>query len=115
MHSLRSNDFVERMNRTLLDECFRVGGRTTWYERLNDIQADLDRFLADYSLERSHQGYRLRGKTLPRPSAKPSGATSSRASTTYSQRRTPPTKPEAAWPNYPEDGCWASAQLVQPV
>lgn len=27
----RTNGFVERMNRTLLDECFRVQGRQTWY------------------------------------------------------------------------------------
>jgi hypothetical protein len=44
-----------RMNRTLLEECFRVAGRTTWYERIDEIQGDLDRFLAYYNLERSHQ------------------------------------------------------------
>ena len=31
VRSPRTNGFVERMNRTLLDECFRVEGRTTWY------------------------------------------------------------------------------------
>ena len=46
VRSPRTNGFVERMNRTLLDECFRVAGRTTWYERIDEIQADLDRFLA---------------------------------------------------------------------
>ena len=59
----RTNGFVERMNRTLLDECFRVQGRTTWYERVEEIQADLDCFLLYYNHERSHQGYRLRGRT----------------------------------------------------
>jgi transposase InsO family protein len=63
VRSPRTNGFVERMNRTLLEECFRVAGRTTWYERIDEIQADLDRFLDYYNLERSHQGYRLRGKT----------------------------------------------------
>ena len=63
VRSPRTNGFVERMNRTLLDECFRVAGRTTWYERIDEIQTDLDRFLAYYNLERSHQGYRLRGRT----------------------------------------------------
>ena len=29
MRSPRTNGFVERMNRTLLDECFRVAGRQT--------------------------------------------------------------------------------------
>jgi transposase InsO family protein len=63
VRSPRTNGFVERMNRTLLDECFRVAGRTTWYLEVVEIQRDLDRFLAYYNLDRSHQGYRLRGRT----------------------------------------------------
>jgi transposase InsO family protein len=63
IRSPRTNGFVERMNRTLLDECFRVAGRTTWYEDTDQIQADLDRFLEYYNLERTHQGYRLNGRT----------------------------------------------------
>jgi hypothetical protein len=57
------NGFVERMNRTPLDECCRVEGRKTWYVTPDEIQRDLDRFLAYYNLERSHQGYRLKGGT----------------------------------------------------
>jgi transposase InsO family protein len=63
IRSLRTNGFVERMNRTMLDECFRVAGRTTWYENIEQIQADLDKFIEYYNLERSHQGYRLQGRT----------------------------------------------------
>lgn len=63
IRSPQTNGFVERMNRTLLDECFRVEGRQTWYLSPEEIQRDLDRFLAYYNLERSHQGYRLRGRT----------------------------------------------------
>jgi len=63
VRSPRTNGFVERMNRTLLDECFRVQGRKTWYVEPAEIQQHLDRFLAYYNLERSHQGYRLRGRT----------------------------------------------------
>lgn len=63
IRSPRTNGFVERMNRTLLDECFRVSGRTTWYLEPEEIQRDLDRFLAYYNLERTHQGYRLKGRT----------------------------------------------------
>ena len=59
----RTNGFVERMNRTLLDECFRVAGRTTRDLSPAEIQRDLDRSLASYKFERSHQGYRLRGRT----------------------------------------------------
>jgi transposase InsO family protein len=63
VRSPRTNGFVERMNRTLLDECFRVQGRQTWYIGIDEIQRDLDRFLRYYNLERSHQGYRLKGRT----------------------------------------------------
>ena len=59
----RTNGFVERMNKTLLDECFRVYGRTKWYTSIDEIQADLDTFLRGYNEERSHQGYRLNGRT----------------------------------------------------
>ena len=63
IRSPRTNGFVERMNRTLLDECFRVQGRQTWYIGVEEIQRDLDRFMRYYNLERSHQGYRLKGRT----------------------------------------------------
>ena len=64
VRSPRTNGFVERMNRTLLEECFRVTGRTTWYLEIDEIQRDLDRFLTYYyNLQRTHQGYRLKGRT----------------------------------------------------
>jgi hypothetical protein len=47
----------------VLDECFRVAGRQTWYIEPEEIQRDLDRFLEYYNLQRSHQGYRLQGRT----------------------------------------------------
>jgi transposase InsO family protein len=63
VRSPRTNGFVERMNRTLLDECFRVAGRNTWYTDVAEIQRDLDVFLDEYNLRRTHQGYRLQGRT----------------------------------------------------
>jgi len=90
VRSPRTNGFVERMNRTLLEECFRVAGRTTWYERIDEIQADLDRFLAYYNLERSHQGYRLRGKT-PAQALREALAVEELPALTYS----PPTQEDA--------------------
>ena len=57
----RTNGFVERMNRTLLDECFRVAGRTTWYLEPAEIQRDRDRSWSTTTLQRSHQVYRLGG------------------------------------------------------
>jgi transposase InsO family protein len=63
VRSPRTNGFVERMNRTLLDECFRVQGRTKWYAAPEEIQRDLDVFMAFYNFRRTHQGYRLAGRT----------------------------------------------------
>jgi transposase InsO family protein len=63
LRSPRTNGFVERMNRTLLDEYFRVKGRTTWYMAPEEIQRDLDVFIAFYNEQRTHQGYRLKGRT----------------------------------------------------
>jgi len=60
--SARTNGFVG-VNRTLLDECFWVTGRTTWYLQPAEIQRDLDRFLEYYNLQRTHRGYRLCGRT----------------------------------------------------
>ncbi len=58
-----TNGFVERLNRTILDEFLRVqGGQRTWVT-LDDIQRDLDNFLYHYNFQRLHQGYRLNGKT----------------------------------------------------
>lgn len=59
----RTNAFFERMNRTLLDECFRAAGQQTWHIAPAEIQRGLDAFLRDYNLERSHQGYHLKGRT----------------------------------------------------
>lgn len=58
----KTNGFVERFHRTVLDEFFRVQLRTTFYERLEALQEDLDTWLEYYNRERPHQGYRNRGK-----------------------------------------------------
>lgn len=59
----QSNGFVERFHRTVLDEHFRIVGRTKWYEALEEMQTDLDRYLEHYNTERSHQGYNMNGRT----------------------------------------------------
>jgi len=35
----------------VLDECFRVEGRKTWYLSPSEIQRDLDKFLRYYNTE----------------------------------------------------------------
>jgi transposase InsO family protein len=58
----QTNGFVERFNRTILDEFFRVAFRTKLYESVETLQADLDTWLVHYNTERTHQGYRNMGR-----------------------------------------------------
>jgi transposase InsO family protein len=59
----QSNGFVERMHKTLLDEHFRIAGRTKWYETVDEMQKDLDAYLVTYNEKRPHQGRMMEGRT----------------------------------------------------
>ncbi|WP_425405322.1 IS481 family transposase [Hwanghaeella sp.] len=59
----QSNGYVERLHRTLLDEHFRVMGRTKFYESVDEMQEDLDAFLETYNTKRPHQGRNMKGRT----------------------------------------------------
>jgi transposase InsO family protein len=71
----QSNGFVERLHRTLLDEHFRVMGRTKFYDSVEEMQKDLDAYLVIYNTKRPHQGRGMNGRTpanvfmagLPKP------------------------------------------------
>lgn len=58
----QTNGFVERFNRTVLDEFFRIAFRTKLYESVEVLQVDLDAWLLHYNTERPHQGYRNQGR-----------------------------------------------------
>ncbi len=58
----RTNGFVERFNRTLLDEFLREALRKRYYTSLGELQEDLDEWLYHYNYERPHQGYRNQGR-----------------------------------------------------
>jgi transposase InsO family protein len=58
-----TNGFVERLQGTILTELWRCSFRRTYYTAVAPMQRDLARYLRFYNLERSHQGYRLRGRT----------------------------------------------------
>ena len=58
----QTNGFVERFNRTILDEFFRIAFRKKLYESVEVLQVDLDAWLVHYNTERPHQGYRNRGR-----------------------------------------------------
>ena len=59
----QSNGIAERLHRTLLDEHFRIMGRTKFYESVEEMQTDLDIFLDSYNQERPHQGRNMNGRT----------------------------------------------------
>lgn len=58
----QTNGFVERFNRTVLDEFFRIAFRIKLYESVEALQVDLDAWLVHYNTERPHQGYRNQGR-----------------------------------------------------
>lgn len=58
----QSNGIAERMHRTLLDEHFRIEGRKTWYESVEQMQGDLDTYLQHYNYKRPHQGRNMDGR-----------------------------------------------------
>ena len=50
-------------DRTLLDEHFRVEGRRTWFETIEEMQVALDKYLVTYNRKRPHQGRGMHGHT----------------------------------------------------
>ena len=63
IRSPETNGFCERFHRTLKEEFFAVAFRKTFYESVDKLQADLDRYVEFYNRERAHQGYRTQGRT----------------------------------------------------
>lgn len=59
----QSNGIIERFHRTLLDEHFRVEGRRTWFETIEEMQTVLDEYLVIYNTCRPHQGRGMNGRT----------------------------------------------------
>lgn len=58
-----TNGFVERLQKTILHEHWRIAFRRQYFTGRRMLQAALDRFLQFYNHERTHRGYRLRGRT----------------------------------------------------
>jgi transposase InsO family protein len=58
----RTNGFVERFNRTVLDEFFRETFHDKFYASVEELQGDLDKWLNYYNYERTHRGYRNMGR-----------------------------------------------------
>ncbi len=58
-----TNGFVERLQKTILHEHWRVAFRRQDFTTRRALQTSLDRFLRFYNFERTHRGYRLKGRT----------------------------------------------------
>lgn len=61
--SPQSNGICERFHKTLKDEFYSIAFRKKIYQSLEELQADLDRFLEHYNNERTHSGKYCFGKT----------------------------------------------------
>jgi transposase InsO family protein len=58
-----TNGCVERLQKTILHEHWRVAFRRQYFTGHRALQVSLDRFLQFYNYERPHRGYRLNGRT----------------------------------------------------
>lgn len=61
--SPQTNGICERFHRTILQEFYQVAFRKKLYTALDDIQKDLDAWLFEYNVQRSHQGKMCCGRT----------------------------------------------------
>ena len=58
-----TNGVVERFQKTILHEHWRIAFRRQYFTGRRTLQTTLDRFLRFYNYERPHRGYRLNGRT----------------------------------------------------
>jgi transposase InsO family protein len=61
--SPQTNGICERFHKTVEDEFYATAFRKKLYRSLEEIQQDLDKWLEDYNLNRTHQGKYCYGKT----------------------------------------------------
>ena len=61
--SPQTNGICERFHKTVLNEFYRPAFRRKLYSTIEEIQADLDRWMKHYNEERPHQGRWCYGKT----------------------------------------------------
>ena len=61
--SPQTNGICERFHKTVLDEFYRIAFRKRIYPTIEQLQADLDAWMAEYNHARPHQGRWCYGKT----------------------------------------------------
>lgn len=62
-HHPQTNGICERFHKTILQEFYQVAFRRKIYRSLEELQADLDDWLAYYNNDRTHQGKMCCGRT----------------------------------------------------
>ncbi|WP_063654894.1 IS481 family transposase [Candidatus Arsenophonus triatominarum] len=63
IRSPQTNGICERFHKTVLQEFYQVAFRKKSYSALDELQADLDKWLAEYNNQRTHQGKMCCGRT----------------------------------------------------
>ena len=59
----QTNGICERFHKTMLNEFYQVAFRRKLYHSLEELQTDLDAWLKEYNMERTHQGKMCCGRT----------------------------------------------------
>lgn len=59
----QTNGCAEKLNQTIKEEFYAVAFRKTHYKSLEQLQSDLDAFMATYNEDRTNQGKRCLGRT----------------------------------------------------
>jgi len=59
----QTNGCTEKLNQTIQEEFYAVAFRKTLYTSMDQIQADLDTFMARYNGDRTNQGRHCKGRT----------------------------------------------------
>ena len=62
-HSPQTNGICERFHKTILNEFYQVAFRRKIYRTIEELQIDLDEWLAYYNNARTHQGKMCCGRT----------------------------------------------------
>ena len=62
-YSPQTNGICERFHKTMQEECYHILFRKKFYSRLDDLQVDVDNWLASYNNARPHSGKHCFGKT----------------------------------------------------
>ena len=62
-NSLQTNGICERFHKTILNEFYQVAFRRKIYRTIEELQRDLDEWLAYYNHDRTHQGKMCCGRT----------------------------------------------------